>query len=545
MSSLSKRILLPLCFISQTPALAAAPDSDLELELSGKRNITSKTLNYSLSDVLPALEFLQGLPKPMPCTEVSIAANSPTLKTSFNAEGKPCKLYDLAFPTLSALKSARIGKIPVQQFTSKDFLAWIRGDIATEQSMESFAESFQASQLPGTWYGDLQFKEESSAPRLDFKLSELELGSSLEYSREELAGLRKLASLARPNDTAFEEFLTSPDALLSSISLRWNETEKVFDIFSNLQILPIKGPVAHVDFQMQYKFIVEQLARSAALKAFKYAISFVPNPTAQKVLTVAVDDAFESLELEYGYQMNRAEALLEANLRGEIPTTIPQAEITRTLNILAAQRSNLALQYILSRAQGGNIDLNNLDRMGAEVRHQNAKVRESTRLRLHSDLVTKKNCNTEVYKDLFAVCTKPDGKRELYSLLSEQNVLMWKLGAQNLHNYSQRNRTLAIRNAAWLLSAAVRIAPLPISASLNQEIVKIAKSFSSAGVLDEGTLMGTLQADLHEGPQQEFANDILPWLHKQNIVLFAPKTPELEGRVVSAHDQKLKDRVGQ
>jgi hypothetical protein len=545
MSSLSKRILLPLCFVSQTQALAATPESDLELELRNKQNTVSNTMNYSLSEVIPALEFLQNLPKPMPCAEVSIEENSPNLKTTFDAQGKPCKMYDLAFPTLSALKSVRIGKIPVQRFTSKDFLAWIRGDVETEQSIESFTERFQESQLPSTWYGQLQFKVESSTPSLNFNLSEIDLGTSLEYSREELAGLRKLAALARPNDAAFEEFLTSPNTLLSSISLRWNETEKVFDIFSNLQILPVNGPIAHVDFQMQYKFIVEQLARSAALKAFKYAISFVQNPTAKKVLTVAIDDVFESLELEYGYQMNRVEALLEANLRGEIPTTIPQADIARTLNILAAQRSNLAVQYILKRAQGGTIDLNNLDRMGAEVRHQNAKTRESTRLRLHSDLVIKKECSTEIYRDLFAICTNPSGKRELYSLLSEQNVLGWKLGAQNLHSYTQRNRTMAIRNTAWLLSAAVRISPLPIPASLNREIVKIAKSFSSAGILDEGTLMGTLQADLNDGPQQEFAKDILPWLHKQSIVLFAPKTAEIETRIVSAHDQRLKARIGQ
>ncbi len=529
-----------LSVLVSASAFATSPEDVLQDRLQGLQPVDQVVAEHSLETVLPALQELNV--KQAPCAEVTYKNNSKRIVTSYTAEGTPCRIYDLSFPTVRSIAKTLIGTIPVQHFGAEDFIQWLDDPSALESSVDGFRNSFSTNDLNQTWYGQLQFRNanENSGTPLEFRLSDIELGAPLRFSAEEAAGLIRLARLAGAQQSQIEAIVQNPESLLSNISLRWNDVSKAFEVFANLQILPLSGPTAMVDYNLQYKYAVEKLVRSALLNSLKYATKFIPNTTAQKIVTVVLNDVFEFMELEYAYQMNRLEGTLEANIAGTLTTAIPSADLKKGLNILAAQRSALVQQYILSKVLKQNFDLNALDKVGESVRYQDSKTRESLRLRLHSDLVTKKGCSTKIVENNFAICTLPNGNRELYSLLSNHQVLAWDLGANRIHNYNMRPRTAAVRSLAWSLSVAARVMPLPIPNFLTNQLVSISKGFATGGLLDDASLLGAIESTLAQPSPSEFATDIAPWLLRQNIIPFAPKTFGFENGIISANQSLLK-----
>jgi hypothetical protein len=530
------------CF--STLALANTPEQALEDKIEKHGRTLPIIEQRTLSEVVPALLELSNPQRT--CHEASFQHNSKQFVTSYTIEGLPCRTYDLSFPTIETAVLSHVGSIPVQNFATENYSQWLENNSALERSVQQFQDSFSQSDLKNTWYGELRFKhaEETTSSPLEFPLSALELGiENILLQKEDAAGLLRLASLPGAPKEQILGIVENPESLLNAITLRWNDKSKVFDILANLQVLPITGPVALVDYNLQYKYAAEKLLRSALLNAVKYAVRFIPQPTLRNVISVAIQDTFEFVELQYANQMNRLEAILEANIAHSLPTNISQQDLAKGINILAAQRSALVEQYILARILKQNFDLNALDELGKAIRYQNAKTKESLRLRLHSNLVTKKSCETKIVFHDFAMCKSPTGSMELYSLLSTSKFLTKDFGATLIHNYDARARTMNARNLAWSLSAAARVMPLPIPAIVSTQLVSLAKTFATGGLLDDATLLGALEPEISSDSPSTFASDIAPWLWKQNIVPFAPKSFDAESKIIERNRIRLLSKI--
>ncbi len=541
-----------ICFVGTLSLNARALAENVSMDLASETKLqqqiqlerVSESPSASLAQVLPALQYL-GTENSPRCVEVSLQKNSEAFVTSFAANGEPCRLYNLAFPNASWLNRLHSGAIPVQVLSPESVSQWFENAESLETNIESFQTQFNVSELPNTWYGQLRFRHntENMAPQLEFNLSEIELDAPLVFQKEEAEGILRLAKLAGYSSAPMENLVNRPESILESISLQWNPRSKAFDIFTNLQALPFGKPVVLVDYNLQYKHAAEKLIRQALLRSLRYAVSFLPNPTTRKLLTIALEDSFEFLEIEYAYQMNRLESVLENNIAGRAHTNIHSEHLTKALNILAAQRSPLVQQYILARVLKQKFNLNELYKVGAQVRYQEAKTRESTRLRLHSQLVKKKSCQTQVVENFFAICARENGSRELYSLLSESKILAWNLGATRIHNFNARYKTLATRNAAWMLSSAVRMAPLPIPGFLSGQLVAIAKNVATEGLTEDARLLGALETTVGQAPDTSLLSTLIPYFYKQNLVPFAPKSLDMENNIIRANLTSLQKRI--
>ncbi len=535
-------LFLSACFSSF--AFAEPPEQTLETQLRNHPKPVSVFEQRTMSEVVPALLDLSDR-QPL-CKDASFRSNSNQFVTSYSEEGRPCRIYDLAFPTVSVSAKNHVGVIPVQSFISEDYSLWMHDETSLESSVAQFESRFVQSNLKKTWYNNLKFKtdKESLNSPLEFSLFDLDLGiESLTLQQEDAKGLMRLAELPGAPKDHIIQLVQNPDAFLEGITLRWNDSTKVFDVLANFQVLPLGGPISLVDFNVQYKYAAEKLLRSALLNALQYAVKFIPEPTVRNVVSIAIQDTFEFVELQYANEMSRLEAILTANMAQTLPTNVALPDVDKALNILTAQRSSLVQQYILARVLKQNFDLNALDKLGATIRYQNAKTKESLRLRLHSDLVTKKACQTSVVFHDFAVCKHPDGSEGLYSLLSSSRFFMRDFGATLIHNYNARPRTANARKLAWTLSVAARVMPLPLPSTLSNQLVSIAKSYATGGILDDSTLLGALEPELSSGNPSPFAADIAPWLRKQNIVPFAPKSLEAETRIIELNRARLSSRT--
>lgn len=480
---------------------------------------------------------------------------------------KPCKVYDLSFPTLaSAVGSFTVAKLPVQRFTSKDYLAWIEGRYEdVYSSVKSYNSEFKAEEaVKASWVSGLKFKADR-ATRLtfmargatgglpvEFKASDLELGRKFAFNDYDRALLNKMIRNASAQafggwslekSDAYSEIINNPDSLLEKIRFVWNDAEKVYEVAIQGDFLPIVGPVALVDFENPYKPAMEGMIRSVLSSAVLRLVGFIPEPFTQRLVSVAMTDAFGFLEGMYTYQMNYLETSLRLGANGVYGADATDV-YSRAVDLEFSTRSGFFNDYVMAVAQGKRFDWAQIEKIGRKARYAAEKQRDISMNKRHSDLVIKSSCETRIFQDYFAVCTRANEQVGIYSLLSESSVLFWSFGAPLVHRPGFRSEVLLKRATTRLLASGLRVVRLPILDFLTETLANELQKFAMTGMEDEAFLRGGLAAEkLAKGSLDADSTELMKWLYLQNINPFLPKSEAGEGRIIDANRALLTSKL--
>lgn len=480
------------------------------------------------------------------CADVQKTVFAKKYVLTTDAEGKPCRIYDLSFPNLKTMFSSRKAmKVPVQHLKSRDYLNWLDGNLTgVELSQQQFKKTFNARAVAKkSWVSKLKFRNRPQAvpgsqvfssdiglPQ-SFLASDLDIGRYFEFDAKTKADLQSLlVEVAGPETLAsdyFMQVLNKPETFLKAIKFNWNDAEKVYDVILSGEFLPLK-PVALVDYQLQYKYVVEKMFRSLLASGLTRLTQLIPTPIIASAVEVLITDAFEQMDLAYEYQMLQ----LEDTLR-----TVDSPVSARALNVLYGQRADIFSAVVMSAAQGKPFDLQAIEKMGRTARYTNEKQRDIMMSKMNSKLVLEKQCQNEFVHNYFVICSK-NGKAEgLYSLISQHTVFNKNFGPALIYRYDRPYETTLKRGGAWLLSAGLRIASLPISKNLVSKLNSILKDYMKAGLLDEAHLRNSLF--MGQPSVNQVSTDIHKWLYIQNLNIFLPKSKQGEDNVISANKTLL------
>ncbi|MBX3040866.1 MAG: hypothetical protein KF789_09195 [Bdellovibrionaceae bacterium] len=544
-------------------------DRALENELNNR--FQGKTVQTptppALSQAVKALKVLQETPgaAPQACTEATWSTFGGKYALSTDSQtGKPCRIYDLSFPTLKTFlgffKGQTVSKIPVERFTSKDYLNWMRGnygevykriiDIRSNFNESQAAQASWVAQLkfkPGTpAFAQMNTKGGATLPS-SFYASDLDIGEFKLKDSERLQ-LRHLfiqtlsltqSGFAPLSETeqAWQETIERPESFLEKIRFDWNDLDKVYDVALEGHFLPLNGPMVLVDFNMQYKYAVEAILRSTLGLTLQTLARFIPNIAVRNIVYVAVTDSFDFLDMTYQSQLAQLEDTLRSGISNQIRIETDQNHLQSGLNILFGSGSSLFSEYILSLAQGQTFDWQQLEKLGKTARYREEKMRGITLANLNSRMVLSKGCEVERTATYFATCMKKGKKEAMYSLMTDQKIFMWNPGAPLVHNYGMPSAVFMKRSATWLLSAGLRVFDIPyLPRTLAYNLGYVLKDYARGGMIDEAHLKNHLWLSkrLTSGLSAE-NEQILKWLYIQNINPFLPKSEKIEDAVISAN----------
>lgn len=571
----SKWILLFIAFAmstSQTLAQTEMSADDIELEQRVLSSAPVKTQAQTAAAVKqPTLAHIQSFLKKSQATPTTKCVDAKKVPfadkyvLTYDAQGNPCRIYDLSFPNLSAVvKAASMFKMPVRQLASRDFINALDGDWnAIQNRNNDYSRLFDARTAARTSFvSTLRFKNRPKAVPgsqttssdiglpVSFSLADLELNSNLDLApatktqlSEVLQSLETDTSLSAEKSSQVRQYfltvLNQPQKILQSIKFNWNDLNKVYDVAIDGDFLPLMGPVELVNFQTQYKGLVEKLVRSILSNVLIQLPRLIPNRTVGAMIEVAVEDIFEQIDVMYEYQTNRLEQTLKNIKSYPIATVDMQSLETRALNILYGQRADLMNSYIMSVAQGTEFDWQAFEKAGKSARYSIEKQRDILMDKTHSRLVLEKGCKTEIVNDYFAVCYKNGVKEGLYSLISQQNLAFKNMGAPLIHRYKRPYEVSVVRGGTWLLSAALRVVGLPLNRTVTYQLNNSLKSFMRAGIVDEAFLQNSLYKNKMAGTATIESQNLLNWMYIQNLNPFMPKTLKFENALIDANKSLL------
>lgn len=519
---------------------------------------------FSMPKALANLRAFQRAAAQTPkCADAAKTVFSKKYVLTKDASGKPCRIYDLSFPNLKTLFSAKKTlQVPVQKLKAKEYLNWLDGNYeAIEQSREAFRQTFNPLQAAKeSWINRLKFRHQptpvagSQASSQDlglprsFRIADLEIGSQYQFDSQTQKEIQdfiaELQNYASPLENAESQYmvkvLKTPEALLQGIRFDWNDLDKVYDVVLEGEFLPFSGPVALIDYQTQYKYAVEKIFRSILSSGLQRISQFIPNKMMAATVTAVVNDAFEQIEMAYSYQMLQLEDTLRDGVVRRSDIGISSDDSSRAFNILHGQRSDLFTAYILAVAQGKPFDWTAFETMGKNARYNVEKQRDILMSKMNSKLVLEKKCQTEFMKDYFAICTKAGKKDSIYSIISEQKVATKSFGAPLIFRYQRPYETSLRRGGTWALSLALRIFGIQVSQQAVTQLEPVLKSFVNAGILDEALMRNSYSTAQRSGASLSAEDSqLLQWLYMQNLNPFLPKSVEAEDRIIAANKNFL------
>jgi len=569
-------ILISLAFSTtahtQTSSQTTKSSDDLRLEQLLKSHMDEKALHapakpFSMSEAIQTLQTFKAAAKTEKCADASKTLFEQKYVMTADAQGKPCRVYDLSFPNLKALfTSLKPMQVPVRAVTSAEYLNWINGNgnaVANQNSQyrrnfnprqaarNSWIAGLKFRQRPQAVFGSRLFPNEIGLPQ-SFTLADLDLGQKFQFDSKTQNQIQSLLNEVRSNKNAVLddaddilsaetlETLNKPESILKKIKFNWNDLEKVYDVAIEGNFLPFSGPVVLIDYQTQYKYAVEKMIRSFLTSGLTQLARTIPNPTVSAIVEVAVTDVFEQIELMYDSQMLQFEGALRSHMADASITVEDMALSNRALNLLYGQKSDLFSNYILSVVQGKPFDWTAFERMGKSSRYSNEKARDIMMSKMNSRLVLEKKCKTEIIQDYFAVCSINGQKNAIYSLISERNIFSKSFGAPMIYRYSRPYEAAALRGGAWLLSIAVRVIGLPISRNLTGYLDNQLKSFMHSGLLDEALMKQNLSAQMRAGQSlTSEGQSIMTWMYIQNLNPFTPKSMNSENKLIAINKQLI------
>lgn len=519
--------------------------------------------SFSMAKALAELKkFRQAAAKTPKCVDATKTVFGKKYVLTRDASGKLCRIYDLSFPNLKTLLSAKKTlQVPVQKLHSKDYLNWLDGNYtAIEQSREAFRQQFNPLQTAReSWISKLKFRIKPSAvvgsqsslldiglPR-SFRIADLDIGQYRfdDQTRNEIQSfLNELQSDVANSPNTESEYMTkvlkTPETMLQGIRFDWNDVEKVYDVVLDGDFLPFNGPVVLVDFQTQYKYAVEKLFRSILSSGLQRVAQVIPNKMMASSIEAVVNDSFEQIEMAYSYQMLQLEDTLKAAVTGRADIGIQAQDGNRAFDLLHGQRTDVFTAYILAVAQGKPFDWMAFEAMGKTARYNAEKQRDILMSKQNSKLVLDKKCQTEFIKDYFAVCKRAGKKDAVYSLISDQKLVNKSFGPPLIYRYQRPFEASLRRGATWILSLGLRIFGVNISRQAVVQLEPILKGFMNTGILDEALMRNSFSSQQRGGSSLTTEEgQILQWLYVQNLNPFLPKSMASEDNIIAINKKLM------
>ncbi len=516
--------------------------------------ILEMTRTMTLSEALSKLRAFNQIAdgKTSKCVDSKKTLFDSKYVLSLDESGKPCRIYDLSFPNLkSLLTRKKASQVPIRRMTSKEYLNWLDGSMdANNENNEQYKKYFNPL-IAGrySWVRKLKFKNRPEAvpgskesffdlglPQ-SFSLADLDLGNDFSFNYQ----------LDNEFQTDTDEFvpeyllkvMKNPETFLQGIRFNWNDFDKVYDVVLDASFLPIKGPVALVDYQRPYKFAVEKMIRAILSTGLIQLSKKLPNKMISTIVEVAVSDTFEQLDFMYEYQMLQLEDSLKTLAINQKTSEEELFSTNLALNVLYGQRSDLFSNYIQSVIQKKEFDWQAFDKMGKAARYGVEKQREISMGKMNSRLVLEKKCEVEFFQDYFAICFKNGQKDALYSLISTQSMAVKNFGAPMIFRYDRPYETTLFRGGTWVLSIALRIIGLPLSRTVTYKLDSILKNYMHSGLMDEALLKNNLTHKKQLSGLAMENESLLKWLFIQNLNPFLPKTQASENSLIEINRQLL------
>lgn len=487
-------------------------------------------------------------------------------EVSYTADGQPCRIYDLSFPTLETLFAKRaVTTLPVQGFSARDYLNWMNGNYqAVVDKINGFPASLGRGETEGLagWVKRVEFKQdringllaaatvkETGLPA-QFSAADLELGNRFQFSAQEKARLKEalaigakagpngLALLSAQDQASWQEAIERPESLLEKIKFNWDDARKVYDVFVEGEFLPVRGPIALVDYSMTYKLAVERTLRSLVQSALEKLVQFVPGQ-AQRIVSVVLTDTFMFINTAYDYQLNQLEGTLRKAQNSQLSLSLDANSTERGMNILFGGKSDLITAYMMSVIQKKKFDWNQFEEAGRKARYTAEKQREIMLTNMHSRMVQNDGCSIEIVEGYFGLCTK-NNTHNLHSMISEHKILFWNLGGPMMYQYEMPSGVTLKRSASYVLSVGAGMFDLPIVKGLMGYLATQLKGYATAGITDQAFLHNSLYLQKQAGSIGEKDQAMLGWMYLQNINPFLPKTADLESRIINANAALLR-----
>ncbi len=330
-------------------------------EVADKKEVQA---SFSMADSISKLRIFKSTAdsKVPACQDVTKKVFGKKYVLTFDAQNKPCRIYDLSFPNLQAMFTRKKAtQIPVRMVSSKDYLNWLDGNMeALQQSNEEYKKYFNPRiAARNSWTSKLRFRNIPAAvpgsksslfdiglPQ-SFSLADLDIGNRFRFDSRTMSELNQLIGQVKKSEMAYGltesegiasdyliKVMNTPETLLQGIRFNWNDMDKVYDVILEADFLPIKGPVALVDYQRQYKYAVEKMFRSILSTGLYQLSRFIPNQVVSAAVEVLVDDAFEQLEMAYEYQMLQLEDALKTIAADEKSPLAAEIAPNYALNLL-------------------------------------------------------------------------------------------------------------------------------------------------------------------------------------------------------------------
>jgi hypothetical protein len=571
MKLILKGALLASAFVASHSAFAANDNQILEARLKDaaareELNTISPVMNdTAFHDVLR--NFAKFGPQDASrCVDARQERVGGKYVISYAADGSPCRIYDLSFPTLQTLfAKGSFTKLPVQSFGARDYLNWMNGNYqAVLDKIEGFPTALNRGEpeaLAG-WVKKVEFRKdringllaaatvkETGLPA-SFTAADLEIGKNFRFSDKEQARLKQViakgakvspngfSALSAAELNEWNAIVERPESLLEKIKFNWNDVKKVYDVALEGQFLPVRGPIALVDYSATYKMAVERTIRSLLRSGLAKIVQYVPGQ-AQRIVGVVLNDAFMFVETAYDYQINQLENTLRKAQAGELVTGLDATTAERGMNILHGGKADIVQAYMMSVIQKKPFNWNSFEDIGRTSRYATEKTREVTLTNLNSKMTLKDGCSMSLVDGYYGICAK-NGKQTLHSLISTNTVLFWNLGGPVVHEYSMPAGVTLKRSATYVLSAAAYMIDLPIVPQLTSYLANALRSYATAGITDQAFLHNTLYLRKLEGTVKEQDAEMNKWFYLSNINPFLPKSEQFESRIIDANAALLK-----
>lgn len=234
---------------------------------------------------------------------------------SMDAQGAPCRIADLSFPTLIGARH-KIAELPTQKMTAKDYLAFIDGRYdEVYNRVEHLKANFdQREAATASWVSKVRFRGtptglaarkalgEGGLPA-SFRASDLEVGA-FQFSMADRMVLKRMVSEVQEasglkanfgvSQDPLMQLADNPNKLLENIRFDWNDLRKVYEIAIEGEFLPLKAPVVLIDFERPHKQAVEAILRKTLASLMLKLVGLIPEPFTQSIVDVAVTDASNS-----------------------------------------------------------------------------------------------------------------------------------------------------------------------------------------------------------------------------------------------------------
>lgn len=430
-----------------------------------------------------------------PCIANSYKKLGRSYAIESTTNGAICKMYDMGFPHL--MLAFRKGQ------TQENF-SHIRIRSASEQEVLSYKDDedsitvaldqlrpLSKSDIDNSWISEIDFnthriQRNSNGLPQRFKLSEIKGFRVLNFSSHEKSTLKALLIRAGADSHQVENFTETPKQALGQIEFILDPIKNIYKVALDFDFLPISGPISQIDHSIQYRSWVQSQIRSVVLSAVLRIAQPLSGTVAGRLLVVALTDTFEVIDLTYQSHLAQLEMTLQLALQGKVSTDLSPTELQNSLYLVHAQSTDVITQIILAKAQGKQVDFNNLYSFGKDRSLSDFRARKTLSDRHYSELSLGKQCQLKEVGRYLASC---DQTGRVYSLLDRVSFLFWDLGPTTSLRMDQPRRVQIQRSGAYLLATAVQMAPRFLPNFVISQVVSALKNYALSGAVTESMMV--------------------------------------------------------